>query len=70
MSSEEFIDKELRDTISSINTIIRECWYAAKSRYTNEDQRAWLSLAKDTCALKFELLNKTKRQKQEKSKVK
>ena len=70
MSSEEFIDKELRDTISSINTIIRECWYAAKSGYTNEDQRAWLSLAKDTCALKFEILTRQRERQKQKSKVK
>ena len=55
MSSEEFIDKELRDTISSINAIIKKCWDASESGYTNEDQRAWLSLAKDTCALKLDI---------------
>jgi hypothetical protein len=55
-SPEEFIDKELRDTVGTINSITKLCWDAYHSAGIAKDQLEWISLAKEVCALKFDIL--------------
>jgi hypothetical protein len=68
----QFIDKELRDTIATINSIIKKCWNESDyENSTNQDRYKWTSLAKDACLLKADILTnspflKTARRKKKK----